>query len=445
MIAHQSWVLSYLVNSLWQAPLLFAAGWLAARLLRPLGAAAEHRVWVGVLLLQGVLPACSAAQFAWLRGIVLWGARAPQAGNDSVTVVVGAGTAASGFSFPAVLLAALTFAYCAAVAWFAARFLWRWVRLGSVRSTAIESRLTGQAARIWEECSDRYGIRNATVATSSRTFAPVTLGARRKLLLLPTGLAARMSDVEMHCVIAHELAHMRRNDFLKNLFYELLSLPVSYHPAVWFARERLTESREIVCDQLAADLTGRGEYSRSLLHLASMIVEAVPSTAAHALGIFDTNTLERRLMKLAEKQSEIRGIRRIAALSFSLVLGAATCASALALHMQVNSSDAPGHHPTAHPAFINVRSSVMEGQLIHKVTPKYPLQAKKDRVQGKVILNAVIDKEGNVTSLKVESGPKELRQSSLDAVRQWKYKPYLLNGQPVAVKTTVNITYSLSK
>jgi outer membrane biosynthesis protein TonB len=57
----------------------------------------------------------------------------------------------------------------------------------------------------------------------------------------------------------------------------------------------------------------------------------------------------------------------------------------------------------------------------------------------------VIGKDGTVEELKVASGPKELQQSSLDAVRQWIYKPFLLNGDPVEVKTTINVVYSLAK
>lgn len=150
-------------------------------------------------------------------------------------------------------------------------------------------------------------------------------------------------------------------------------------------------------------------------------------------------------MKLADHPSEIRGLRRFAAVAACLALGAATCASALALRMQVNSTEASGNHPTAHPAKVNVSPEIMQNQIIYKVIPKYPVEAKKARIQGKVVLNAVIGKDGSVTDLKVDSGPKELRQSSLDAVKQWKYKPYLLNGQPVAVKTTINITYTLAE
>lgn len=445
MTTFESWILSYLANSVWQVPLLFVAGLVAVRALRGAGPAAEHRIWAGVLILEIILPACYADQFAWLRGFLVWDSRAHYPGGANVTVIMGAGTASGALPLPAALLSAVTFAYCAITAWFAARFLWRCARLSSMRSGSVKAALSGEAARVWAQCSERFGIRNASVATSSRVFAPVTMGVSRKLLLLPAGIATRLSAVEMQSVMAHEFAHMRRNDFLKNLLYELLSLPVSYHPALWLTRERITESREIICDQLAADLTGRSQYSRSLLRLASLVVESAPAKAAHAVGIFDTNTLERRLMKLAEKQSEIRGLRRFAAITTCLALGAATFASALALHMQVNGTDATGHQPTMRPALIHVSPKLMEKQLISKVPPKYPIEAKKAGIQGKVVLSAVIGKDGSVKMLKVDSGPKELQKSALDAVRQWKYKPYLLNGDPVDVATKVNIIYTLEK
>jgi TonB family protein len=85
----------------------------------------------------------------------------------------------------------------------------------------------------------------------------------------------------------------------------------------------------------------------------------------------------------------------------------------------------------------------MAGNLRTKVMPEYPPSAKKARIQGTVVLSAVVGDDGNIKNLRVISGPSELQQSSLDAVRQWTYKPYLLNGDPVEVKTTVNVVYSL--
>lgn len=445
MATVESWILSYFVNSLWQVPLLFVAALVAARVLRAAGPEVEHRVWVGALLLQSVLPACSSADFAWLKTLFIWSSGTHSSGNAQVIVLIGKGTASGAFQFPVTLLAAVAMAYCAVTFYFAARFTWRWSHLGSMRRESVPASLTGESSRFWAQCSQRFAIRNAYLATSSRISAPVTMGISRKLLLIPDSIASRISEAEMQSVIAHEFAHMRRNDFLKNIFYELLSLPASYHPAVWLTRARVTESREIICDRMATDLAGRIQYSRCLLRLASTIVDSAPARAGQAVGIFDTNTLERRLTMLAENRPEIRGMHRLAAIAGCLVLGAATCASALALHMQVNSSDAAGHGPTKHPTVINVSPKEMEQNIITKVNPKYPVDAKKARIEGKVVLNVVIGKDGSVLNLKVASGPKELRQSALDAVKQWKYKPFLLNGQPIEVATKVTITYTLEK
>jgi TonB family protein len=86
----------------------------------------------------------------------------------------------------------------------------------------------------------------------------------------------------------------------------------------------------------------------------------------------------------------------------------------------------------------------MAGNVLSKVTPVYPQAAKDARIAGAVILDAVIGKDGNITSLKILSGPEELRHSAWDAVSQWVYKPYLLNGEPVEVETTITVNYTLN-
>jgi TonB family protein len=239
---------------------------------------------------------------------------------------------------------------------------------------------------------------------------------------------------------------MHRNDFLKNLIYELLSLPVNYHPLFWLTRERIMESREMVCDQMAAEFSGRNEYARSLLRLASVLISGMSIRTPHAIGIFDANAFERRLMRLTGKRHDIRGVRRLAIVVACAAFGLGTCGTALALSMQVDAAPAASDSndsKTARP--LTVRSAVMANQKLAGVNPKYPEEAKKAKIEGKVVLSAIIGKDGTVESLQVISGPKELQQSSLDAVRQWTYKPFLLNGNPTAVKTTVNVIYSLQK
>ncbi len=86
-----------------------------------------------------------------------------------------------------------------------------------------------------------------------------------------------------------------------------------------------------------------------------------------------------------------------------------------------------------------VSSGVLMGNLEHRVTPIFPAAAKQDHVNGMVVMKALIDDQGNVTELSIISGPKVLQQPYMDAVRQWKYKPYLLNGKPAFVVTTISI------
>jgi protein TonB len=96
------------------------------------------------------------------------------------------------------------------------------------------------------------------------------------------------------------------------------------------------------------------------------------------------------------------------------------------------------------PTRIRVSQGVSTGLLIRKVTPNYPPLAKQARIQGSVVLQAEISKDGTIQNLQLISGHPMLAPAAIEAVRQWRYKPYLLNGEPVAVETQVVVNFSLS-
>src|ERR1700736_1024445 len=98
----------------------------------------------------------------------------------------------------------------------------------------------------------------------------------------------------------------------------------------------------------------------------------------------------------------------------------------------------------ATPQRVRVSSGVSRGLLIKKVTPNYPQLAKQARIQGSVVLQAEISKEGTIQNLQLISGHPMLAPAAIEAVKQWRYKPYLLNGEPVAVETQVVVNFSLS-
>lgn len=93
---------------------------------------------------------------------------------------------------------------------------------------------------------------------------------------------------------------------------------------------------------------------------------------------------------------------------------------------------------------VRVSQGVTEGLLVRKVQPEYPPIAKQAHVQGTVVLKAVISKNGNVENVQVTSGSPLLVASAVNAVKQWKYKPYILNGSPVEVETTVSVNFRLA-
>lgn len=96
------------------------------------------------------------------------------------------------------------------------------------------------------------------------------------------------------------------------------------------------------------------------------------------------------------------------------------------------------------PQRVRVSQGVMQAMAVSKVQPTYPSDARAARIQGSVVMNAVIDRSGNVQNLTVVSGHPLLAQAALDAVRQWKYQPYLLNGSPVEVDTQITVNFTLS-
>src|ERR1700677_1553461 len=95
------------------------------------------------------------------------------------------------------------------------------------------------------------------------------------------------------------------------------------------------------------------------------------------------------------------------------------------------------------PRTLSISSGVMAGNLLDKTVPQYPAIARAARIQGTVVLQATIAKDGTIQNLRVINGPPMLQQAAMDAVRSWRYKPYSLNGEPVEVETTINVVFNL--
>lgn len=137
---------------------------------------------------------------------------------------------------------------------------------------------------------------------------------------------------------------------------------------------------------------------------------------------------------------------RSAILGLAIVLSLPFSAIAQQQDSQPSSIPPPPSHvspPTPKPSRIRVAGNVQAAQLVHMVQPKYPDDARANNVSGTVVLHAIIARDGSVKDLQVVDGPPGLTDAAMTAVKQWLYKPTLLNGEPMEVDTTISVVFKL--
>jgi protein TonB len=130
-----------------------------------------------------------------------------------------------------------------------------------------------------------------------------------------------------------------------------------------------------------------------------------------------------------------------------LIVALAFFTTALALGKPQDQSTPAPTQPQSQPELPNrvrVSSGVSAGLLLKRVNPVYPKTARKKHIQGVVIMSATIDKNGDIANLVVVSGDPTLAKAATEAVQQWKYRPYLLQGQPVEVETQIQVNFTLA-
>jgi beta-lactamase regulating signal transducer with metallopeptidase domain len=162
---------------------------------------------------------------------------------------------------------------------------------------------------------------------------PVTISVFRSVILLPTRVLPSLGPEEMSAVIAHEYSHIRRRDFSVHMLCKFLSLPVTWHPGIAYLMSKISQTRELACDEDAATYLGnRRSYARTLLRLASLCMHTARLSAAE-VGFLGGNDLEQRIAMLTGKALVLTRTGFIGiALATSMTFGAcAMVAHALSL------------------------------------------------------------------------------------------------------------------
>ena len=320
---------SYIVNAAWQIPLFALVAWGVSKWVKSTGPELPHKVSVTVLILAILAPAAPIFRALFPISPIATGVNAPPPAILGLPEQQHVAAAA----FRIVLAPALIYVVCglylSALLFFSLRLWWGILRTSALVCDAQPAPMDPNQRAMWNRSKQRFGVPSAALLSSPDVPGPVTLGYRQPVLLIPAGFLSEHSQTELLASMGHECAHIRRNDFRKNLCYELLALPIAFHPVTWFLKSQIAQTREMICDGMAAEeLLDRRVYGQSLLRLAAKM-PSVPA-ATHAMGMFDAGILERRIramMTSATRLSPIRqGLRKVTAILL-LSLCAAVSAS----------------------------------------------------------------------------------------------------------------------
>jgi beta-lactamase regulating signal transducer with metallopeptidase domain len=323
-------VLTFLVNALWQVPLVAGAAILGDRFLHRGPGRYRHALWLAALALCLLLPVASLLpreDGAKAAEAAPTAARPGEAGGPAGWLAFRGERRPAPLTVPAA--PAVTLLYGLSVTFAAARLGRTWRRTRLLGRRAIPLVVPEEAAALVARCRAALGTGPVTLLSSTEVAGPVTLG---RTIVLPPGFLASSSPDELAAALGHELAHVRRRDYAVNLASEVLLLPLAFHPAARLVRRRLALTREIAADEAAVGtLIGALAYARSLLAIASSM--AGLSRPSFTLGVSDAHTLEVRMRQILDRRPRLgaRPARAALAAAVLLLAGLGLAASGLAV------------------------------------------------------------------------------------------------------------------
>lgn len=197
-------------------------------------------------------------------------------------------------------LPTIVFLWIVGVALLSARLLLSWLRVHRLTGSASQrARDQWQLAAI--RLGDALGLRRAvTLLESAAIEVPTVVGWMRPFILLPTSTLTGLSPDQIEMILAHELAHIRRHDFLVNLLQAVVETLMFYHPAVWWMSRRVRQERENCCDDLAVSVCGNAlQYARALTRL-----EELRGAASHPALAANGGSLLDRIRRLVGSRAE---------------------------------------------------------------------------------------------------------------------------------------------
>src|SRR3954471_22531874 len=406
-------VLTCVLNALWQVPLAAAVGLAGDRFLRRSPARLRHLLWLAVQAVAVSLP-LTAGFGPLLPRPVARGGAAPAAAPPPVVSDAAwraafptpegrfpDGTAVAGASLWALIVLA-----------FGLRLGRAWRRPRRLVRSARPLEIPGSLLPLVERCRAALGVQSEILGSPDLS-CPVTVGGRRPAVLLPAHFFATASPEETAAALGHEMAHIRRRDYAVSLLCEALLLLIAFHPAARLLRRRLTETREMACDEAVVNGLVRPQtYARSLLALAASAAGLPrPSTT---LGALDAHTLEVRMKRILDITPRTGSRPARAALGAALLLLGGIALAASEITVRPVSAEARGGDLTP---FVGTWKGVPNDP------PVLKLEIRPDGTIQEHLYTFELNKDG--------SGPSHLVKKTLPASH------YEVNGRTLSYTTRI--------
>lgn len=471
-------LLTLLFNSLWQIALIAAVATLCARLLRAAKAGTRHMLWVAAL----VAPVCLAAVTFWIgarqglfslkpaanielnEGVVLNGLPL----NFSTDALPPLPTPAKSIPVSRTLALALLTGYGLLFAYRSTQLLRAWVKTRAIVRGGSEAELPAHISEIIDRCLETIGIAKVRVLWSASIAVPVTIGALRPVVILPEKMFNEKDEDLLTTALGHELAHIRRRDYALNFLYELLYVPISFHPAAAWVKRRIRQTREQRCDELVTEkLLNAGAYARSLVKMAGWATPIVNSTPIMSVGIADAGNLEERVMSILRKPI-ISTRRKSLSIAAASLLFAIPCIAA-APHIFGVSVKAPDvaavpSRVAAPPVnYAAVTISTPQQEMDRQIEPaknsqenqeyprcrycprpEYAADAREQIIQGDVWLEVTVGTDGKAHDIKVtRSLQPSLDNKAVEIVKTWLFEPAMKDGKAIEKRTTIQVAFRL--
>jgi TonB family protein len=339
-------LLTFILNALWQGTLIVGFAALADWLLRGVAPRFRHYLWVVTLFACLIIPALNClpssgsartqqTATAPVGPIPVVTSRIITPGIEDATSrpVIDESPVRNRFSLsrsvpvPILIAFGLVGLYALIVIWRLASLLRAWRRTNQIVAGVFECAFPDWVQERIKQCQSEVGIKLCRVLCSNDIAVPITVGVFDRIVILPQRFANEVSIDVLTSALGHEFQHIARHDYLLNLIYEFIYLPLSFHPAVAFARRRIKHTRELCCDAaVTTKLVSAEVYARSLVKLigSAPLLPLAPDTT---IGMNESDILEVRIMALLKK-SNLSSRRRLLLIMAAAVLLITPCVAA---------------------------------------------------------------------------------------------------------------------